>query len=311
MDYILLWLEKDALEGVKSMVNGLFKAGAAVADLMAWAVKKSIEVLGDVVAELLSLGVTMAKLVADTLANPGAAMKNLVKAFEELGKSMRDIVEAAIVQPTEEAARRVFLALKELGKSAIDVLKGALEVGGSAIALAFTLILEWFPGSYRPLSAEELADARAVFGKSIELEKVRVAVMSPPVDLIEWINGERPFTTMYLLNFASWDQVDRPTLIHELAHVWQSLVEGPFYMLEAIHGQMTDGYNYGYDDDYDGEGAQDELAAAGGDFESFNREQQASIIEHYFVRRFHDPEREDGTTRDWAAWQPYAQAVFA
>jgi hypothetical protein len=120
---------------------------------------------------------------------------------------------------------------------------------------------------------------------------------------------------MYLINFASWADLDRPTLIHELTHVWQSLVEGPFYMVEAIHGQMTDGYNYGYDSAYDGEGAQPELAAAAGNFDSFNREQQASIIEHYFVRKFYDPikdpEAVPPVVRDFAAWEPYAAQVHA
>jgi hypothetical protein len=302
------------LEGVRSIVRGLFEAGAAVADLMAWAVKKSFEVVRDVVKELISLGVTLAKLVADTIMHPDQALQNLVNAMEEVGKSVKDIVEAAVVQPTVEAARRVFAALKALGKSAIQILSGVLEIGGSAIALAVTLILEWFPGSYRQLTAEELADAQKVFGASIDLPKVRVAVMSLPVDLVEWINGKRPFTTMYLLNFASWDQVDRPTLIHELTHVWQSLIEGPFYMIEALHGQMTDGYDYGYGSNtFDGEGAQDELNAAAGDFNQFNREQQASIIEHYFVRRFFRPFKGPGETnpRDFAAWEPYAQKVFA
>ena len=35
-----------------------------------------------------------------------------------------------------------------------------LEIGGSAIALAVTLILEWFPGSYRQLTPEELDHIR-------------------------------------------------------------------------------------------------------------------------------------------------------
>src|SRR5690606_27055000 len=142
-------------------------------------------VLGDVVSELLRLGVTVAQLIADTIANPGKALENLLKAVEAAGKSLKTIVEAAIIQPTEEAARRVFAALKELGKSAVDILKGALEIGGSAIALAFTLILEWFPGSYRELTPDERTDAENVFGTSIALDKVRVAVMAPAVDLIE------------------------------------------------------------------------------------------------------------------------------
>jgi hypothetical protein len=315
VEYILIWLEKDVIEGIRSIVKGLFEAGATVVDLMAWAVKRALEAMVEVVKELLALGVTMAQLVADTIMHPGKALENLVKAFEAAGKSLKNIVEAALVQPTEDAARKVFAALKELGKSAVDILRGAIEIGGSALTLAFTLVLEWFPGSYRELTPDERADAENVFGSSIDLAKVRLAVMSIPVDLIQLANEERPFTTMYLINFASWNQLDRPTLIHELTHVWQGLVEGPFYMVEALHGQATTGYNYGFDDTtdgwYDGTGAEPELQAAAGDFESFNREQQASIVEHYFVRRFFDPTRIDGTTRDFAPWQPYADVVHA
>jgi len=315
VDYILLWLEKDVLEGVRAMVKGLLQAGATIADLMVWAVQRTVEAMTDVVKELIAFGATLAQIVADTIMHPDQALQNLVRAFEAAGRTLKDIVNAAIVQPTEDAARKMFAALKAVGKSAADVALAALAIGGSAIALAVTLILEWFPGSYRQLSADEMADAQKVFGGSIELPKVRVAVKSLPVDLIETLNGNRPFTTMYLLNFSSWAQVDRPTLIHELTHVWQGVVNGPIYMIEAIHGQMTGGYNYGYTEDNDGrkygEGAQDDLVAADGDFDHFNREQQAQIVEHYFMRRFFDPTKPDGTAREYTEWQPYAQQVFA
>jgi hypothetical protein len=212
---------------------------------------------------------------------------------------MKDIVNAAIIQPTEEAARRVFNTLKALGKSAAEVLRGAIEIGGSALALAFTLILEWIPGSYRQLTAAELAHAQNVFGSTIDLAKVRLAVMSPAVDLLQLANNERPFTTMYLINFASWNDLSDATLIHELTHVWQGVVKGPFYMVEALHAQeFGDGY------DYNGEAG---LAAAAGDFEKFNREQQAAIVEDYFDRRFLQGRPE----ADYAAWKVYADKVYA
>jgi hypothetical protein len=293
------------LSGVRAIVNGMFKAGATIAELMAWAAKRAVQVVKDVVAELIALGVTLAQLVTDTLTQPQNALKNLVKAFTELGKSMKDIVEAAVVQPAEDAARRVFQALKDLGKTAVEVMVAALELGGSAIALAFTLILEWFPGAYRPLTATERGEAEKVFGRSIDLDKVRLAVMSLPVDLIQLCNNERPFTTMYLINFASWDKLSDSTLIHEMTHVWQGVVAGPIYMVEAIEGQLSaEGYNYGYDDNETGEGGQPELQAAGGNFNSFNREQQAQIIMHYYVRRF-------VKGLDFTAWQPYANVVHA
>ena len=48
------------------------------------------------------------------------------------------------------------------------------------------------------------------------------------------------------------------------------------------------------------------LSAGAGNLDSFNREQQAQIIEHYFVRRFFS-----NPPLDFAAWEPYAQKVRA
>lgn len=87
-----------------------------------------------------------------------------------------------------------------------------------------------------------------MFGKSIPLGEVEIAAMSPPVDLIEWVNGHRPFTTMFLINFASWADVPINTLMHEMTHVWQGLVTGPIYMVQALEAQLRQGaaaYNYG------------------------------------------------------------------
>jgi hypothetical protein len=311
VEEILLWVEKDALGGLASIVKGLLAAGATLVDLVAWAATRSVQIVKDVTAALLQAGIAMAQLVTETLAHPGNAIPNLVKAFEQLGKTLKDIINAAVVQPAQDAMRRVLQALKDLGHSALDVLKAAFEIGASAAALAFTLILEWFPGSYRPLTDAERTEAQKVFGSSIPLDQVRVAVLSLPVDLIEWANGGRAFTTMFLINFASWTQVKIEVLMHELTHVWQGLVAGPVYMVEALEAQASsEGYNYGYDNnakgEATGEGAQDELNAAAGDFNHFNREQQAQIIEHYYVRRF-----QSNPVLDVTAWQPYADIVHA
>jgi hypothetical protein len=300
---VLLWVEKSALSGLRAAIRGLIAAGATMTTLMSWAATRTVQVIRDVVTELIAVGITLTQLVADMVSRPSNAMRNLIQALGELGRTLRDIVEAAVVQPTEEAVRRVFQALRDLGRNALDVLKAAAEVGGAALALAFTLILEWFPGSYRPLTATEHAEAEKVFGTSIQLSDVRVAVLSLPVDLIEWVNGGRAFTTMHLINFASWTHVTMEVLIHELTHVWQAMVAGPVYMVEALEAQATsENYNYGYTDSHNGEGAQEELDNAGGDFSQFNREQQAQIIEHYYVRRYLQ-------SVDYSAWSPYADVV--
>jgi hypothetical protein len=171
-------------------------------------------------------------------------------------------------------------------------------------------VLDWFPGAYRALTSIERTEASGVFGASIDLDKVKLAVKSLPVDLVETLNGGRTFTTMYLINFASWDKISLDTLIHELTHVWQGLQEGPVYMVEALEAQLIGaGYNYGYDETADGKqfgnGGEGELAAAGGNLAAFNPEQQAQVIMHYHARKTAAP------PFDVTAWQPYANAVFA
>jgi len=264
---------------------------------------------------LLASGATMAQLVADTLAHPGDATKNLMAAFGEIGKTFKEIVESAIVQPAEDAAKQALATLKELGKSALDVLEAAAEIGASALGTAFTLILEWFPGSYRPLSATELTAATEVFGSSVPLDQVRLAVLSIPVDVIEWIEQEvtgqqgRAFTTMTLINFPSWEKLGTDTVVHELTHVWQNFQVGPIYMVEALEAQMSKaGYNYGFTNDaqgwLDGEGAQQALINAKSNYNSFNREQQAMIIQHYWMRRYSE-------NKEYTEWQPYADIVHS
>ena len=132
-----------------------------------------------------------------------------------------------------------------------------------------------------------------------------------------------------LVNFDVDEGIERHTMIHELTHVWQFAVTGPFYMSEAIHAQVAGaGYNYGYDEgvsnvtipvdyagttesldagDVTGLNAEPELIAAGGDFEAFNREQQGQITMHYFVRRV----LQGRPAAEYAAWQPYIDVVQA
>jgi len=313
---ILVWVEKDALGSLQKFVKALLDAGAAVADLLIWATSRTVQIVADVVTELLAAGSTMVQLVADTLVHPGDALKNLLAAFGTLGKTLKDMLNSIIVQPAKDAAQQGLTALKALGKSALDVLKAAAEIGESALGVVFTLILEWFPGSYRPLSPVEAAAGTNIFGKSVPLDQVRLAVMSIPVDVIEWIEQKatgqpgRAFTTMTLINFPSWEKLSTDTVVHELTHVWQNFQVGPIYMVEALEAQFSkQGYNYGWSNTangpVNGEGAQQALINAKGNFNSFNREQEAMIIQHYWMRRFGPA----ATRAEYTEWQPYADIV--
>ena len=294
-----------------------------MADLAIWAVSRTVQIAKDVVTQLLAHGATMVELVADTLAHP-THIKNLMQAFLELGKTMKDIVNAAIVQPAEDAARQALKTLKELGKSALDVLIAAADIGASALGTVFTLILEWFPGSYRPLNKDERNAADPIFVKSIPLDQVRLAVLSIPVDVIEFIEEKatgqagRAFTTMTLINFPSWQNLTLDTVVHELTHVWQNFQVGPIYMVEALEAQFSkDKYNYGYNENtevgfYQGEEAQTALNNAKGNFNAFNREQQATIIQHFYARKNGLPKTDKHAAlppREFTEWQPYADLV--
>jgi len=153
-------------------------------------------------------------------------------------------------------------------------------------------------GGHRPLNAAEIKEARRVFGGSIELSRVKLAVASLPADLINWINGGRTVTTMYVINFASWVNIDQNmhTLIHELTHVWQATTAGPVYMVEALDSQM---FGRGYDvTDAD-------LARANGNFNKLEREQQAVVVEKYWWGRWGG-----NSSIDWKKYEALAQAVF-
>ena len=128
-------------------------------------------------------------------------------------------------------------ALLQAGKTAINILKAVAKLSVTVIGYALEAFLKLW-GGHRKLTEKEREEARKVFGWSINLDKVRVAVASIPADVLIFLNGNRPFTVMYVINFASWQKVRLGTLIHELTHVWQGVVAGPIYMVEALHSQM-------------------------------------------------------------------------
>ncbi|HEY6017814.1 MAG TPA: hypothetical protein VIU16_13585, partial [Gaiellaceae bacterium] len=93
---------------------------------------------------------------------------------------------------------------------------------------------------------------------------------------------------------------NRHTLIHELGHVWQGEVTGPYYMGHALFSQATLGaaaYDYG------GEASLTANTQAGGKLDHFNPEQQAQIIADFYIAL------KDGD--DTSAFDPYIAEVRA
>jgi hypothetical protein len=313
-----------------------------VAQIVVHIANATVEVIRETVVSLLEFGATLGQLVADSIRHPDQFLRNMLTAFEELGHTLDDIV-ASVAETGEELIGNIVTAFADLGRAVRDILGAVLRVAAAALTVAVVALLQTLI-SFRPLAAEERADARTVFGDSVDLDRVFITTESFQNDIIFGIQDfftenpdSRAFVTMNVINFDVDDtdtialanglrSLQRPTFIHEMTHIWQAQNTGAFYLTEAIHGQVTDGYNYGYDEslpfisvpvDHNGgtdslnegfitgEGAVPELAAANGNLEQFNPEQQGQIIMHYFVRRF----LLGRPANDWAPWQPYVDAV--
>ena len=188
-----------------------------------------------------------------------------------------------------------FEGLLAIGLVPLDLLIAAAGFAAAAMAIGFTMLLEIFDG-YRGITPAERTEAKRVFGRSIDLDRVKIACANLAADFINWINGERPFTTMYLINFSSGTTVTPRTLIHELTHVWQGVTAGPIYMAQALHSQV---FGRGY------EVTDADLASADGDILNLEREQQAVVVERYWVGQW------GSGAFDWEKYSPLARQVHS
>ncbi|HMB69501.1 MAG TPA: hypothetical protein VKU85_09315, partial [bacterium] len=321
---VLAWAIGKAASTLRNTLTAILRAGRRISDILAWAAVKAATTLRKVLAALEAIGKTVAQILYDAVRLAASLLKKVVA---QLYRVVRDIGEIliAVINLSASVIRTVleglfaaglnlarivasicadvaegfregfFRGLLALGKGALAILKAAAATSLAMLALAFAVFLEIW-GGHRPLTREERRQAQLVFGSSIELDRVKVAIASIPADVVNWLNGQRPFTTMYVINFASWAHVDMRTLIHELTHVWQGVVAGPVYMVEALHSQF---FGRGY------EVTDADIAAADGDLGKLEREQQAVVVERYWAGRW----GEDDSV-DWQALESLARDVY-
>jgi hypothetical protein len=163
--------------------------------------------------------------------------------------------------------------LKWLGTRLIDLIE-IIGVGES-----YETLQDLVKFNTRTLTGTERAAARLVFGTAINLELVRVdehAVIGPAF-------SHREYTSFHTIN--GWGPIAADTLIHELTHVWQYERLGASYMPQALHAQF---FGAGYD--YGGAPGLTAAKAAGNSFATFNREQQASIVQDFSRLHQGDPD---------------------
>ena len=135
-----------------------------------------------------------------------------------------------------------------------------------------------------PLTGAEIAAVASVLGPSaLRFQDVRVChggVLRPIFNR----NGGRAFATFYTVNLPASGYHERSNvaiLMHELVHVYQYERVGSHYFAEALLAQHEAGYDYG------GAEALQEARARGKHLRDFNREQQAQIVQDYFVHQCH------------------------
>src|SRR5262249_40145440 len=150
-------------------------------------------------------------------------------------------------------------------------------VGGLIGGVAGLIAGETATADARPLSSQEEAEAKIVFGRNMNWSKVRVAESA-----IMSIGGyaRTPFDTVYFPpGTLSRPIADRmPFMIHELTHVWQtqhgySVFEKLFW---ALHGAGA--YDYGGEENLRRAHKQRKH------FRDFNTEQQGDICKDYYIK---------------------------
>ncbi|MEO7146232.1 MAG: DUF4157 domain-containing protein [Bryobacteraceae bacterium] len=187
--------------------------------------------------------------------------------------------------------------LQWIGTRVVDL----IEILG--VGEAYETVMDFLKFNTRPLSGSERGKASSVFGGSINFELVRVdqhAVLGPGLS-----KNPRAYTSFHTIN--GWGGLDDATLIHELTHVWQYEQAGAIYMPQALHAQMSLGnkaYHYG--------GAAGlQVAKTGGQrLTSFNREQQAQIVEDlYLIKTTGAPLIEPGGPTDLPLYAHFVKEV--
>jgi phage-related protein len=322
--YVLTYLEKDFIPGVRDFVKGLLDAGYVIQSLFVNIANINLQAFTEVIAAALDFGVTLTELLAETMKNPSELLPNFLQAAEALGQSLEDIYQNAIDNTGEDYLEAITNAWNDLEKPIQDMLSAIVEVSAAALTTVLASILSRL-GTYRAMTAREIEEARKIYGNTFDYSRIFFSQESLLNTIIfevqDWFSkneDSRAFVTNSLVNFDVNDgPIDFPTMIHELSHVWQFEETGAFYMAEAIHAQVVgDGYNYGYTDAGNGDGGENALLDIFTDnptlnteaiFELFNREQQGQIIMHYYVRRYD----ESRPVNEYEAWQPFQNLVFS
>ena len=141
-----------------------------------------------------------------------------------------------------------------------------------------------FKVNTRPLTAEEIKEARRVFGESLDYWRIRIDEWSLIAHFgaysykkkVKKAPDHMAMTFYNTIHFSRRIEPqpgngDMAWLIHELTHAAQNEHTGGGFWVESLVAQGKEGYNYG-----------GPPALAGKDLKDFNREQQGDIAKDYY-----------------------------
>ncbi|WP_339865130.1 hypothetical protein [uncultured Algoriphagus sp.] len=310
---------------IRVVIQALKELGTTVFSMLKEVISRTSQQLSAFIGALKDMAISLSAIINDIARFVAAEARKLMQALRVIWTRIKDILEV-IAQKSVSVIRTLITALVgtvnhwrevlkeiltnvrdafreglikgliEIGKSAVMLMIEATKLGASIAAVTFAILMDIF-GSHRGLNAVERAEAEKIFGNSIDLNRVKLTDASLAADLIMWMNKNRPFTTMYVINHKSGATLSMATLIHELTHVWQAVTSGGVYMIEALHSQFFGkAYNL----------SEDDLKKANGKLLNLEREQQAVVVEEYWKAEF-DQQR---TKIPVELLRPFAKQVY-
>jgi hypothetical protein len=205
-----------------------------------------------------------------------SVIKTLTTALLGTGNHLKEVLSTILSNLRLAFNESLIKGLLEISKSVWIVVKEMVKISASTVAIFFGIIL-YISGSYRGLNIIERSKAAKVFGRSIDLDNVRLSDSNLAVDFVIWMNGNRPFVTMYFIHYKSGTTLKMDVLIQELVHIRQAVTLGGVYMVEALYSQFF-GKGYFLSDE--------DVKKANGKFLNLEREQQAVLIQEYWKIEF-------------------------
>lgn len=304
---IIMALKNIARYITRIVLDALIALGNAIYTLLREAINWTVAHIAILIGALKDLGYALGTILTHVARFVGAQAIKMMRAVRVIWTVVKEILQhiaekttsvahtllvallgtgvhlLTVLRDTLVELRAVFRlplikALISIGHTALNLMKEAAKISAAAAAVLFSILMDIF-GSHRGLTPQERAEAEKVFGASINLDRVKLTDANWASDFILWVNGNRPFTTMYVINYKSGTTITTKTLIHELTHIWQAVNTGGVYMIEALHSQFF-GKAYKLTDN--------DVRQANGKLENLEREQQAVLVAEYWDGEFNN-----------------------